>query len=75
MWGHFLPGKRYSPAFSNHQIGNLRDGYEPPQLNAAEPDLWGAHPGMPENVTSLGDTGWIGGLTKVTIYPACTNSL
>ena len=22
-----------------------------------------------------GDAGWIGGLTKVAIYPACTNSL
>ena len=54
MWGHFLPGKRYSPAFSNHQIGNSRDGHKLPQLHAAEPDLWDpatsfcAHPRMPE---------------------------
>ena len=24
-------------------------------------------------VTFLGDAGWIGGLTKVVIYPVCTN--
>ena len=29
--------------------------------------------GMLENVTVLGDTGWIGGLTKVMNYPICTN--
>ena len=28
---------------------------------------------MPKNVTFLGDTGCIGGLTKVTIYPMCAN--
>ena len=39
-WGHFLPGKRYSPAFLNHQSGNLRDGCELPQLHTVEPDLW-----------------------------------
>ena len=79
MWGHFLPGKRYSSAFSNHQSGNLRDGCELPPLHTVKPDLWDpatsfwAHPGMPENVTFLGDDGWIGGLTKVTIYPTCIN--
>ena len=40
MWGHFLPGKRYSPALSNHQIGNLSGGHELPQPKAAKPDLW-----------------------------------
>ena len=30
-------------------------------------------PGMPENVTFLGDARWIGGLTKVVIYPMCAN--
>ena len=55
------------------------DGCELPQLHTVKPDLWdpatsfGAHPGMPENVTLLGDVGWIGGLTKVMIYPGCTN--
>ena len=79
MWGHFLPGKRYSPAFSNHQIGYFRDGHKPPQLHTAEPDLWDpatsfiVHPGMPENVTEHRDAGWISGLTKVMIYPMCTN--
>ena len=59
-WGHFLPRKRYSPAFLNHQIGNLRDGCELPQLHTAKSDLWDsatsfwAHPGMPENVTNTG---------------------
>ena len=77
-WGHFLPGKRYSQAL-NHQIGNSRDSHKLPQLHAVKPDLWDpdtsfwAHPGMPENVTFLGDAGWIGGLTKVVIYPMCTN--
>ena len=33
-------GKRYSPAFSNHQSGNLRDGHDPPQLHTLKPDLW-----------------------------------
>ena len=42
-------GKRYSPAFSNHQIGNLRDGHELPQPKAAKPDLW-------DSVTSLEPT-------------------
>ena len=62
MWVHFLPGKRCSPVFSNHQIGNLRNGHEPPQLNNPDSDLWDpatsfwAHPGMPENVTLPGDT-------------------
>ena len=79
MWGHFLPRKRYSPAFSKHKIGNSRDSHELPQLHTAEPDIWDsaisfwAHPGMPENVTKHRDTGWIGGLTKVVIYPRCTN--
>ena len=51
MWGHFLPGKRYSPAFLNNQSGNLRDGHELPQLHIVKPDLWDpatsfwAHPG------------------------------
>ena len=40
MWGHFLPRKRYSPASSNHQIGNLRDGCEMPQPKAAKPNIW-----------------------------------
>ena len=79
-WGHFLPGKRYSPAFLNHQIGNLRDSCKLPQLHTAEPDLrdpatslW-THPWMPENVTKHGDTEWVSRLTKVIIYPMCTNS-
>ena len=83
MWGHFLPGKRYLPSFSNHQSANLRDGCKLPQFHTVEPDPWDstasfclfqAHPGMPENVTSLGDAGWIHGLTKVTIYPTCVDS-
>ena len=80
MWGHFPPGKRYSAAFSNHQSGNLRDGCKLPQFHTVKPNLWdlamsfGAHPGMPENVTSLRDAGWIGWLTKVMIYPTCANS-
>ena len=79
MWGYFLLGKKYSPAFSNHQIGNLRGSCKLPQLHNAEPDLWDpttsfwAHPGMPENVTLLGDAEWIGEVTKVTIHPAGTN--
>ena len=42
----------------------------------AKPDLrdsstlFCAHPVMPENVMAVGDTRWIGGLTKVAIYPA-----
>ena len=53
-WGHLLPGKMYSPALLNHQIGNLRDGHKLPQPKAAKPDVWypatffQAHPGMPE---------------------------
>ena len=35
-----VPGKRYSPAFLNHCIGNLRGGHTLPQLHTAEPDLW-----------------------------------
>ena len=79
-WGHFLPGKRYSPAFSSHQSGNLRDSHKLPWFHTVKPDLWDpatslwAHPGMPENVTFHWDAGWIGGLTKVMIYPMCTNS-
>ena len=78
-WGHFLPGIRYSAAFLNHWIGNSRDSCELPQLHAVKPDLWDpatsfwADSGMPENVTFLGDAGWIGVLTKVTIYPTCAN--
>ena len=78
-WEHFLPGKSYSTAFSNHRSGNLRDGHKPSELHTAKPDLWDpatsswAHPGMPDNVTHHGDAGWIGGLTKVMIYPAYTN--
>ena len=79
MWGHFLPGKRYSPAFLNHQSGDLRDVHDLPQLHTVEPHLqdsatsfW-AHTGMPENVTILRDAGWIDGLTKVSIYLVCTN--
>ena len=50
-----------------------------PQLHTVEPDLWDpatsflAHPEMPQNVTSLRGTGWIDGLTKAAIYPACAN--
>ena len=78
-WGPFLPGKRYSPPFSNHQIGNLRDGHEPPQLHTAKPDLWDpatsfwAQPEMPENLTKHRDAEWVGRLTKVMIYPTCAN--
>ena len=79
MWGHFLPRKRYSPSFSNHQNGNLRDGHKLPQLHTVEPDFWypttsfWAHPGMPENGTLLKDAEWTSGLAKVVIYPTCTN--
>ena len=38
--GHFWPGKRYSPALSNHQISNLRGSCDLPQPKAAKPDLW-----------------------------------
>ena len=78
MWGHFLPGKRYSPAFSNHQIGNSRNGHKPPQLYTAEPDLWDpatsfwAHPGMQEMWPFLGTLDELG-LTKVMTYPVCAN--
>ena len=57
MSGHFLPEERYSPAFSNHQSGDLRDGHELPQLHTVKPDLWDpttsyqAHPEMSESVT------------------------
>ena len=79
MWGHFLPEKRYSPAISNHHSDDLRDSHELPQLHTVKTDLWDpttsfqAHPGMAENVTHLGDAEWTGGLTKVMIYPTCTN--
>ena len=79
MWGHFLPGKRYSPNFSNHQSGNLRDGHELPQLHTVEPEIWDpttsyqVHPGMPENVTLPGDAEWTCGFTKVTMYHICAN--
>ena len=79
MWGHFLPGKRYSPAFLNHQLGNSRDGHEPPTA----PCCWTRHLGSchfflgpprdARNVTILRDAEWIGGLTKVMIYPMGTN--
>ena len=78
MWGHFLPGKRYSLALSNHQIGNLRDGHELQQPKAAKADLWDAAtsfsslPRDVKNVTILGDADGFGGLTEVTIYPMCT---
>ena len=71
MWGHFLQMERYSPSFSKHQSGNLRDGCKLLQLQTVQPDLWDpttsfwAHPGKPENATSLGDAEWTGGLTKV----------
>ena len=68
------------PAFLNDQSGNLRDGcmnhHSSTLLNQ---NLWDpatsfwAHPGMPENMTFLGDTGWIGELTNVLIYPICAN--
>ena len=35
--------------------------------------FFGTHPGMPEDVTILGDARWICGLSKVTIYPMYTN--
>ena len=72
--------ERYSPAFLNHQSGDLRDGHKLSQLLTVEPDLWDlttsyqAHPGMPENVTLLRDAEWASGLTKAMIYPICTNS-
>ena len=79
MWGHPLPGKKVFSAFSNHQIGYLRDGDKLPQLHTAEPDLldpatsfW-AHPGMPENVTKHRDAEWVSRLIKVMIYLVCTN--
>ena len=40
VWGHFLPGKRYPPAFLNHQSGDLRDSCKLPQLHTVKPDLW-----------------------------------
>ena len=80
MWGHFLPGKRYSPTLSNQQIGNLRDGHEPSQPKAAEPDLWDPATSFEptqgcQKFNPTGDTDTFGGLTKVAIYPACTTSL
>ena len=75
MWGHFLPGKMYSPAFSNHQSGNLRDGHELPQLHNVKPDPWDpvtsfwAHPGMPENVTILGTLDGLVGSPKSQFIP------
>ena len=81
MWGHFPPGKRYSPALLSHQIGNLRDCHEPPQPKTAKPDLWDpatsfwAHPGMPEMWPSQGMLDGSGGLAKVMIYSACATSL
>ena len=80
-WGHFLPGKKYSPALSNHQIGNLRDSHKQPQPKASRQDHWDpatsfwAHPGMPEMWLFLGTLDGLGGLTKVMIYPAYANSL
>ena len=79
MWGYFLPGKRYLPAFPNHQIGNSRDNHELPQLHAAKPDLWDpatsfwAHPGMPEMWPFSGMPNGFVGLTKVMLYPMCAN--
>ena len=54
--------------------------HELPQPKAAEPDLWDhatsfqAHPGMPK-CDSPGMLNGFGRLTKVMIYPTCTNSL
>ena len=73
MWGHFLPGKRYSPALSKHQTGNLRDGHKLPQPKTAKPDLWDpatsfwAHPGMPEMWQFSGTLDEFSGLTTVVV--------
>ena len=80
IWGHFQPGNRQSPALSNHQIGNLRDGHKLPQPKAAKPDLWDHATSLEpakgcQKCDSLGMQGQFSGLTKVTIYPTCTNSL
>ena len=72
--------KKVLTTFLNHQSGHLRDSHELPQLHTVEPDLWDpttsywAHPGMPENVTLLGDAEWTSGLSKVMIYPIYANS-
>ena len=72
-------GKRYSPAFSYHQsyilrmVMNCHGSTLSNQTSGILPLLFEPHPGMPENVTVLRDAGWFCGLTKVTIYPACTN--
>ena len=79
MWGHFLPGKRYSLAFSNHQIGILRDSHKLPQPKAAEPDLWDPATsfwptkGCQKCVSHWGC--WMDLVAEVMIYPMCTTSL
>ena len=81
MWGHFLPGKRYSSAFLSHQIGNLRDGHKLPQPKAAKPDLWDpatsfwAHPGMPEMWLLSRDARWIWWAHWGHVFPVCANLL
>ena len=75
MWGHFLPGRRYSPALLNHQTGNLREGHKLPQSKAARP--WGscnffwAYPGRPEMRLSPGMLDGFSGPTEVVIYSTC----
>ena len=80
MWGHFLPQNRHLSALLNHQIGNLRDGHELPHPKAAKPDLWDhatsfEHTQGCQKCDSLGMLNGLGGLTEVTIYPACATLL
>ena len=74
----------HSPALLNHQIGNLRDSCELPQLNAAEPDLWDpatsiwAHPETPEMWPFLGTLDGLVGSPKsqfIPHTPICTERL
>ena len=58
-----------------YQIWQFKGWLETATAPAAKPDLrdsstsfW-AQPGMPEYVMAVGDVRWIGGLTKVAIYP------
>ena len=59
----------------NHQIWQFKWQQQPATVPAAKPDLqdsstlYQAHPGMPEKSQAVGDAEWIGGLTKVAIYP------
>ena len=65
----------------NHQIWLFKGQSWSATAPTAKPDLqdsstlFQAHLGMPKMSQANRDTGWIGGLTKVVIYPMCANSL